>query len=250
MKYFKRSDLACEKSYKYKSDYNTFTKDLYGIEAICSYHKSDAKRANIILCIGRVWMYNEEFRMNVSLILSNYISYLAKRVCADAKKILIVGLGNRSITSDALGPYVTDCLFPTVNIKKYKNSIYILTPGVEGQSGFKTSDAVRYAAKKADADLILIIDSLCAKSLDRLVSTVQLSTEGILPGSGVGNHKEEISKRTMSVPVISVGVPTVADLGAVVGKEAGFNFYISPNNIDLSVKSASKIITLLPCFRS
>ena len=87
------------------------------------------------------------------------------------------------------------------------------------------------------------MDSLCARAIERLLSTIQISTEGILPGSGVGNHKKEISKGTMGIPVISIGVPTVTDLGKYTEyKSKAFNYFVSPNDIDISIKGISKII--------
>ena len=94
-----------------------------------------------------------------------------------------------------------------------------------------------------DASMIIAIDSLCAIGADRLASTIQLSATGILPGSGIGNHKKEISKNTLGIPVISIGVPTVSNLGALTKSEELCGLYVSPNDIDFTIESMSKIIS-------
>ena len=142
-----------------------------------------------------------------------------------------------------MGTYTVNELFPVTDHTRIKNSIYIITPGVEGQSGISTFDIIKSAVSLCSAELLILVDSLCARTIERLLSTVQITTEGILPGSGVGNHKKEISQTTMGIPVISIGVPTVTDLGKYTEyKSKAFNYFVSPNDIDVSIKGISKII--------
>ena len=243
MKNLNRTDLACEKNESERSDYCTVTQSVHGIEAICSYKNSDIKRETVTLTVGRVWMYKEEFKHSTSLAISGYLSEIKSRLCPEARRILIAGLGNRFITSDALGTYTVNELCPVTDHTKIKNSIFILAPGVEGQSGIATFDLIKSAISLCSAELLILVDSLCARAIERLLSTIQISTEGILPGSGVGNHKKEISNGTMGIPVISIGVPTVTDLGKYTEyKSKAFNYFVSPNDIDVSIKGISKII--------
>jgi spore protease len=243
MKNLKRTDLACEKTEGERVEYCTVTKSAHGIEAVCSYKNSDITKETVTLTVGKVWMYNDDFKHNTSLAIANYLSDIKSRLCQNAHKILIAGLGNRFITSDALGRYVVNELFPAVDHNKIKNRIYVIAPGVEGQSGIATFDIIKSAASLCSAELLVLVDSLCAKAIERLLSTIQISTEGIMPGSGVGSHKKEISKSTMGIPVISIGVPTVTDLGKYTEyKSKAFNYFVSPNDIDISVKGISKII--------
>ena len=81
---------------------------------------------------------------------------------------MICGLGNRNITADSLGPYVTDNLYPTVTLKNFVNKVYLLSPGVEGQSGFSTFNTIKNASAISKCDLIVAVDSLCAKDPERL----------------------------------------------------------------------------------
>ena len=243
MKNLRRTDLACEKNERELSDYCTITQSLHGIEAICSYNTGNIAKETITITVGRIWMYNDEFKRNASLVISNYLSEIKSRLCPNVRRILVAGLGNRFITSDALGTYTVNELFPVTDHTRIKNSIYIITPGVEGQSGIATFDIIKSAVSLCSAELLILVDSLCARTIERLLSTVQITTEGILPGSGVGNHKKEISQTTMGIPVISIGVPTVTDLGKYTEyKSKAFNYFVSPNDIDVSIKGISKII--------
>ena len=240
MKKLERTDLACEKSKNIISDYDTFMEEVFGISILCSRKRIDPSSESSILTVGNVWMYNEEYRKNASLAISTKIKEYTNTGSSKGKKILIVGLGNRFITSDALGSYVINELYPTIRIEGFENKIYLLAPGVEGQTGIATFDIITGAIGLSSADLVIVIDSLCSKRTERLLTTIQISTEGIMPGSGVGNHKKEISKNTVGVPVIWIGTPTVTDLNQF--ESTDLKYYVTPNDIDISLKSISKII--------
>ena len=140
--------------------------------------------------------------------------------------ILVVGLGNRKVTPDALGPYVADNLNITRHIvKEYGkyamgmervNLISAIVPGVMGQTGMETVEIIRGVAKETKPDVIIAIDALAARSSKRLNRTIQIADTGIHPGSGVGNHRSAITKETVGVPVIAIGVPTVVDAATIV----------------------------------
>lgn len=130
---------------------------------------------------------------------------------------LIVGLGNRNVTPDSLGPEVVSRIYVTRHIKEFMPeafefptaSVCAIAPGVLGITGVETMDVVRGVVEKVKPDVILAIDSLASRRAARISSTVQLSDAGISPGSGVGNARAELSKRSLGVPVIAIGVPMV-----------------------------------------
>ncbi len=140
--------------------------------------------------------------------------------------VLIVGLGNRQVTPDALGPYVTDHLCATRHIvKEYGkyamgmdqvNLVSTLTPGVMGQTGMETVEVVRGVVHETSPDLVIAIDALAARNSRRLNRTIQIADTGIHPGSGVGNHRNGLTRETIGVPVIGIGVPTVVDAATIV----------------------------------
>lgn len=125
--------------------------------------------------------------------------------------VFVAGLGNRHVTPDALGPLTVDRLPITRQDEDCLIRLSALAPGVIGQTGIDCGDLIAGWIGQDHPDLLVVIDALAAKSVDRLCCTVQLSDSGIVPGSGVGRHRREISQKTMGIPVLSVGVPTVVD---------------------------------------
>lgn len=132
---------------------------------------------------------------------------------------LIVGLGNWNVTPDALGPMATEKILITSHLFKLEyetvasgyRPVSAITPGVMGITGIETSDIVRGIVEKAQPDFVIAIDALASRSIERVNETIQLSDSGIHPGSGVGNKRKELSKETLGIPVIALGVPTVVD---------------------------------------
>ena len=139
---------------------------------------------------------------------------------------LVVGLGNRDVTPDALGPHTVECLNVTRHIvKEYGkyamgegevNMISAIAPGVMAQTGMETYEIIKGIAQTIQPDAVIVVDALAARNTKRLNRTIQIADTGIHPGSGVGNHRNEISKETLGVPVIAIGVPTVVDAATIV----------------------------------
>lgn len=123
-------------------------------------------------------------------------------------KILIIGLGNRTITPDAIGPYLIDYLH-SLDVIDEKFVMY--APGVTGQTGYETGEFVAALAERLKPKLIIVVDALATRASDRLCKTIQLTDTGIHPGSGVGNHRKEISYEMLGIPVTAIGIPTVVD---------------------------------------
>ncbi|WP_146548240.1 GPR endopeptidase [Rummeliibacillus suwonensis] len=125
------------------------------------------------------------------------------------EKILIIGLGNRTITPDAIGPLTIDHLHNQDEV--IQDNCIIYAPGVTAQTGYETSEFVKALADNIQPSLVVIIDALATNSSERLCKTVQITNTGIQPGAGVGNSRKEISEDTMGCPVIAIGLPTVVD---------------------------------------
>ncbi len=139
--------------------------------------------------------------------------------------VLVAGLGNREITADNIGPKTVDLLTVTRHISLHDKQLFssffkvplcAVAPGVLGQTGIETSEMIRGVCSSAAPDLIIAIDALAARSTARLGATVQISDSGIFPGSGIGNRRSEISRDTLKIPVIAVGVPTVVNSSTLV----------------------------------
>ena len=140
--------------------------------------------------------------------------------------VLVVGLGNRQVTPDALGPYVADNLCVTRHIVreygKYAMGmeraqlVSAIVPGVMGQTGMETLEIVKGVVTETKPDLVIAVDALAARNSRRLNRTIQIADTGIHPGSGVGNHRNGLTRETLGVPVIGIGVPTVVDAATIV----------------------------------
>lgn len=140
--------------------------------------------------------------------------------------MLIVGLGNRDVTPDALGPYVVGNICITRHMirefgaaslgEEQRNPVSGIVPGVMAQTGMETLEIIRGVVKETHPDLIIAVDALAARSTRRLNRTIQITDTGINPGSGVGNHRNGLNKQVLGIPVIAIGVPTVVDAATIV----------------------------------
>ena len=170
-----------------------------------------------------------------------------------ADRTLVVGLGNTDITPDALGPFTADGVLATRhlsgNLKRTLGlenlkSVSCLVPGVLGKTGIETYDIISSTAKKINPSVIIAIDALAARSPHRLCRTVQLSDSGICPGAGVNNSRKELSQKTVGVPVIAVGIPTVIDANGLFKSEtANENMMVTPKEIDLLVEKSAAVLS-------
>lgn len=142
------------------------------------------------------------------------------------KKILIVGLGNRFITSDALGPEVADDILVTAHYYAHEDrkmlkgtrNVAVIQPGVMGQTGLESFAIVKSVAEEFQPDLIIAVDALATRSVTRINRVIQINNTGIQPGSGVGNHRSALTQESLGVPVIAIGVATVTSIGAILSE--------------------------------
>lgn len=207
------------------------------------------------------------------LIASELTSYVCKATGKGTGRdlcVLVAGIGNAEMTPDSIGPGTVARLNVTRHLSKAVPELFsrlgcsrlcAIAPGVLGQTGIEASSLIACSAEAAKPDAVIAIDALAAGACDRLFSTVQLSDSGIAPGSGIGNRRSELSLRTLGVPVIALGVPTVVDSSTLVtdalGKagfsdipeelskvlESGKSYFVSPKDCDALVKSICRIFS-------
>lgn len=159
----------------------------------------------------------------------------------DGKSVLVVGLGNRAVTPDALGPRTAEGLFLTRHLIANLpaqfgdcRAVSAVVPGVLATTGIETLELVRGAVSHVKPEIVIAVDALAAGSMERLCRTVQLSDTGIVPGSGVGNRRAGFSEETLGVPVLCIGVPTVVDASALC-ESAEERMIVTPRDIDAQV---------------
>ena len=215
--------------------------------------------------------YHREVSEEFSMVLRELMLEVGERISLKVKSgewsILVVGLGNREVTADALGPRVVDNLFITRHIlkeygtyafgNKIVNKISGIVPGVMAQTGMECVEIIRGIVKETSPDYVITIDALAARSTKRLGRTIQLTDTGIVPGSGVGNHRNALNLESIGVPVISIGVPTVVDAATIVSDAVNTNrdvvedfmspklhdMYVTPKDIDDTIKQLSFLIS-------
>ena len=168
---------------------------------------------------------DSDYHREISEIFSEQLkNFLPKQY--QKKKILVIGLGNREVTPDALGPKVIDQLFITRHLLeefgKYMVeleeccSISGIVPGVMAQTGMETVEILQGVVAQTKPDIVIAVDALAARSIKRLNRTIQITDTGIIPGSGVGNYRNAITREHLGIPVIAVGIPTVVDAATIV----------------------------------
>ncbi|MFD2446126.1 GPR endopeptidase [Bacillus sp. CGMCC 1.16607] len=161
---------------------------------------------------------------------SEFSRFIKELGITEKASCLVVGLGNWNVTPDSLGPLVCENLLVTrhlyqlqpENVEEGYRPVSALSPGVMGITGIETSDIIFGVVEKTKPDFVIAIDALASRSIERVNSTIQVSDTGIHPGSGVGNKRKEISKETLGVPVIAIGVPTVVDAATITSDTIDF----------------------------
>ncbi len=140
--------------------------------------------------------------------------YIKKLLPHKWNRILAVGLGNRELTVDSLGPKVIDNLFMTY--QDMEEGLCGLAPGVMAQTGMETADIIKGVIDQTKPDAVIVIDALAARSIHRLGTTIQLTNTGITPGSGVGNHRNSLTESSLGIPVLAIGVPMIVRTSTIV----------------------------------
>lgn len=222
---------------------------------------------------GRISCLDDESSALLEKLLAGKLTEMAERLTG--KKVdsdfgvFVAGLGNAEMTADAIGPKTVGYLTATRHLREHEQALYqaigcsalsALAPGVLGQTGIETLELLRGVVSYVKPHLVLVVDALAARSCKRLAATLQLSDAGICPGSGVGNHRAAITRETLGVPVIALGVPTVVNSATLVYdalQEAGIqeigeslqqvldngkSFFVSPKDSDVIAESVSRLL--------
>lgn len=224
----------------------------------------------ITLSFAEPWMLDGEAQETLCRMLSEQLEALLYDAVPNVKTVLVVGLGNRRITADAVGPQTLERITVTRHLQALDPSLFrrvgqlsvaALTPGVLGDTGMEAADLVAKAAETVKPDAVIVVDALAARHVDKLGRTIQLSNSGISPGSGVGNRRQALSKETLGVPVLALGVPTVVNSATLVRdalSEAGIellssalqevlangkSFFVTPKESDAAVDALADILS-------
>lgn len=181
--------------------------------------------------------------------LKNIANVLKTMIPNNIKSVLVAGLGNLDITADALGPATTDYILATRHMKNENQDSFFnelfdvstVSTGVLGNTGIESAEIIKGVVSQTKPSLVIVVDALASSSTERLGTTVQFSNVGISPGSGVGNHRYEISHATLGVPVISMGIPTVVSTNHL-NEKLTETMFVTPREIDRIISQGSKLI--------
>ena len=186
----------------------------------------------ITIDINKLKLATDEEIENYGNVLSSELKKLIDKHVQKQDEILVVGLGNIYVTPDSLGPKVINEVDVTRHILKYMpealeegtRAVSAISPGVLGTTGMETLEIVNGIVNNVKPKLIIVIDALASRSIQRISSSIQLADTGIVPGAGVGNTRKELSQNTLNIPVIAIGIPTVVDLGTII--DEGLDIFI------------------------
>ncbi len=167
--------------------------------------------------------------------------HLKKMLPKDTNQhIMVVGLGNRGVTPDALGPRTVDQLLISRHVAdafQGLRPVSAICPGVKGQTGLESLEIVRSVLQQTKPSCVIVIDALAAAQISHIGTVVQVSDTGIHPGSGVGNHRAAFNDKTLGIPVLAVGIPTVTDLD-----QPASGMIVTSAEIDACIDGMSKML--------
>lgn len=299
-----RTDLAVERNDIYKK-VNNIQSEIDGIEIENeSREETDISRIKIInedgenklgkpignyitLDVKNIKLADDEKIEQIAEVLADELRKVIGEHVTDTEDILVVGLGNMYVTPDALGPKVIPHIEITRHILEYMPKVMpedtrpvsAISPGVLGTTGIETMEVLKGIVDNIHPQLLIVIDALASRSIERISSSIQIADTGIVPGAGVDNKRKEISNKTLGIPVIALGIPTVVDLASITNdcinlfidnlqqkamsnsylnelkekdnyeeiKEAlipkDYNMIVTPKEIDKLIENMSKIIS-------
>lgn len=235
-----RTDMAVERNEIYKKQ-NSLAEEIDGIEnankiikdiEISKIKITNENGANalgkpvgnyITLDVKEIKNADEERIEEIAEIMADELRTVIGEHVSDTDDILVVGLGNRYVTPDALGPKVVPEIEVTRHILEYMPKIMpedtrpvsAISPGVLGITGIETMEILNGIVQNIKPKMLIVIDALATRKLERISSSIQIADTGIVPGAGVNNARKEISINTLGIPVIAIGIPTVVDLATI-----------------------------------
>ena len=281
MKEYVNSDLAVENKGFWKTDDACYSEEEKGDCTVCRLNvesdedseKYGRERGHYVTVFcDKIWLMDSDSLEIMAYTVSHEIEKMLSRVCERSVgelKVLVVGLGNPDMTSDAIGPFTVRQMMVTRHLGAFYKKIFgdkrvanvaAIAPGVLSQTGIETLEIIKSAAKSVKPDVIIAVDALAARSCERLGSTVQLSDNGISPGSGVGNSRRAIDRKNIGVPVVALGIPTVVNSATLVYDafesagvknipdelhkvlSEGKSFFVSPKESDVIAKRSSELL--------
>ena len=201
--------------------------------------------------------YHEEISAELAGQLKEIIPGMEKEL-----SVMVVGLGNRDVTADALGPNVVDNLIINRHMmKEYGKAAFDrkkvhmvsgLIPGVMAKTGMESQEIIKGVVEKTNPNVVIVVDALAARSTRRLNRTIQVTNTGIHPGSGVGNHRNSLTRESLGIPIVAIGVPTVVDAATIIYDATGDRnaispglngMFVTPKDIDETIKRLSFTIS-------
>ena len=168
-----------------------------------------------------------------------------KQLIPSEGTVLVVGLGNRDITPDALGPYTAEQILVTRHMESIfpqLRTVASIVPNVLGKTGMEAVETVQAVTEEIQAAAVLVVDALASASLERLGTTIQISDSGIAPGSGVLNQRKALNRETLHCPVIALGIPTVVDLTSLCAEIEGEPMMTTPRQVDLLIQRGATFL--------
>ncbi len=272
-----RTDLASELDLSDRSGIREHSESPFGIPVTTTEILTEAAAERlgkppgryVTVDVGRIWLASDAQFEAAGHTLGQKLREMAADLCGSPPpSILIAGLGNRQITADAIGDETVHRITVTRHIRDNRAlyelfggcEISAVIPGVLGQTGIESAEIIRGAADHVKPALVIAVDALCARSIDRLATTVQLGSTGICPGSGVGNRRLALNRETLGCPVIAVGVPTVVDSSTLIVDslakagmeelppsleavlEGGRSFFVTPKETDSIIRELSRLL--------
>lgn len=244
-----RTDLAIQN----KLLKNTRTYRVDGIQ-IKLFHHHDFHYTNILFSS---LIMESSFQQIKNLFILELRKYLKKYHIKKKDSILVVGLGNKNISSDSLGTKVISYVKATGHMNdlglSHFRPVYTFLPGVMNDTGMETFKSVKAITKEIKPNLIVIVDSFISGSVEYLNRLIQITDCGIIPGSGICHYQEEISTKTLGIPVIVIGVPTAIEASTII-KDAlqieeeqvefkkGYDLIVSTKDIDIFVNQIAKLL--------
>lgn len=266
-----------------KKSRDVYSESTFGCIRVCRLNIKDSRDEreyncrrgkHITVYTPEICKISEEELDGVSDIVAREIkNIVASSICARdlcGKKILVVGMGNRRITPDAIGVLTAEKVNATRHIELMDStaflhsgmcSVSVLSCGVMGETGMRTLEVIRGVAEQIRPDAVVAVDALAARECTRLAATVQISDSGISPGSGIGNRQASVNKDTVGVPVIAIGVPTVVSAATLIGEamrkcgdetlseirkkilDESKNYFVAPKECDMISESVSGMLS-------
>ena len=227
-----RTDLALDNNIKYNIIKTLDNKNIKILEYFNNNYIYHTIKYNII---------NKRLKNVIKKELIFFLNYLNIK---NKEHILIVGLGNESLTSDSIGPKTIKYITPNSHI--YNNmitnskKISVLEPNVIGNTGINTNTIIKAISKIIKPDLIILIDSFITNNINNLNKTITITNQGIIPGSGIKSNNNEISKQTLGIKILTIGIPTALEINNY--KNSKNTLIMSTNDIDEYVNTISNIL--------